>query len=102
MPRNLEKRVEILFPIEQEELKEEVVHILETELLDNVKAHILQPDNTYIKADRRGRAALSSQDYFVKEAEKKPEKKKRRKQPGLYTGRACGVRKIQKKLRICW
>ena len=74
MPRNLEKRVEILFPIEQEELKEEVVHILETELLDNVKAHILQPDNTYIKADRRGRAALSSQDYFVKEAREKARK----------------------------
>ena len=74
MPRNLEKRVEILFPIEQEELKEEVVHILETELLDNVKAHILQPDNTYMKADRRGRAALSSQDYFVKEAREKARK----------------------------
>ena len=74
MPRNLEKRVEILFPIEQEELKEEVVHILETELLDNVKAHILQSDNTYIKADRRGRAALSSQDYFVKEAREKARK----------------------------
>jgi len=74
MPRNLEKRVEILFPIEQKELKEEVVHILETELLDNVKAHILQLDNTYIKADRRGRAALSSQDYFVEEAREKARK----------------------------
>lgn len=74
MPRNLEKRVEILFPIEREELKEEVIHILETELLDNVKAHILQPDNTYIKADRRGKAAISSQDYFTVEAREKSAK----------------------------
>lgn len=51
-----------------------MVHILETELLDNVKAHILQLDNTYIKADRRGRAALSSQDYFVEEAREKARK----------------------------
>ena len=68
MPRNLEKRVEILFPIECEKLKKEVIHILDIELADNVKAHVLQPDNTYIKVDRRGKAAISSQDYFVEEA----------------------------------
>lgn len=68
MPRNLEKRVEILFPIECEKLKKEVIHILDIELADNVKAHVLQPDNTYVKVDRRGKAAISSQDYFVEEA----------------------------------
>jgi len=71
MPRNLEKRVEILFPIEREELKREIIHILDIELQDNVKAHLLQPDNTYVKADRRGKASLSSQDYFTEEAREK-------------------------------
>ncbi|OUQ27391.1 RNA degradosome polyphosphate kinase [Lachnoclostridium sp. An131] len=71
MPRNLEKRVEILFPVERQELKDELIHILDIELQDNVKAHILQPDDTYIKVDRRGKTALSSQDYFVKEAKDK-------------------------------
>lgn len=71
MPRNLEKRVEILFPIEQEDLKKEVIHILDIELEDNVKAHVLQPDNTYIKVDRRGKAYLSSQDSFAEEAKEK-------------------------------
>ncbi len=71
MPRNLEKRVEIMFPIEREELKEEVIHILDVELKDNVKAHVLQPDDTYEKINRRGKAPLSSQDYFAEEAKEK-------------------------------
>ena len=71
MPRNLEKRVEIMFPIEREELKEEVIHILDIELKDNVKAHVLQPDDTYEKINRRGKAPLSSQDYFAEEAKEK-------------------------------
>ena len=71
MPRNLEKRVEIMFPIEREELKKEVIHILDIELQDNVKAHILKPDDSYQKANRRGKAPLSSQDYFTEKARKK-------------------------------
>ncbi len=71
MPRNLEKRVEILFPIEQEELKKEVIHILEIQLADNLKAHILQPDDTYEKIDRRGKVLLCAQDYFAEEAKEK-------------------------------
>ncbi len=47
MPRNLDRRVEIMFPVEDDSLKEKVIHILEVELEDNVKAHILQPDGTY-------------------------------------------------------
>ena len=68
MPRNLDKRVEIVFPVEDEKLKEEVKHILEIQLEDNVKAHILQPDGTYEKVDRRGKMRLSSQDFFCEEA----------------------------------
>ena len=60
-----------MFPIEREELKEEVIHILDIELKDNVKAHVLLPDDTYEKVDRRGKAILSSQDYFVEEAKEK-------------------------------
>ena len=44
MPRNLDKRVEILFPVEDPDLKKEIVHILHTQLADNTKAHLLQPD----------------------------------------------------------
>ena len=71
MPRNLDKRVEIIFPVEDEKIKEEIKHILQIQLDDNVKAHILQPDGTYEKIDKRGKVLVNSQDYFCREAEEK-------------------------------
>ncbi len=68
MPRNLDKRVEIVFPVEDESLKEAVYHILEVELEDNVKAHILMPDGTYEKQDKRGKVLVNSQKQFCQEA----------------------------------
>ncbi len=68
MPRNLDKRVEIVFPVEDEVLKGEVFHILEVELEDNVKAHILQPDGSYEKPDKRGKILVNSQEQFCQEA----------------------------------
>ncbi len=37
MPRNLDKRVEIMFPVEDEECKKAVKHILSVQLADNVR-----------------------------------------------------------------
>ncbi len=68
MPRNLDRRVEIMFPVEDETCKKEVMHILDIQLQDNVKAHYLQPDDTYQKPDKRGKTLVSSQDYFCREA----------------------------------
>ncbi|WP_418463090.1 RNA degradosome polyphosphate kinase [Frisingicoccus sp.] len=68
MPRNLDRRVEIMFPVEDETCKKEVMHILDIQLQDNVKAHYLQPDDTYQKPDKRGKTLVSSRDYFCKEA----------------------------------
>ncbi len=83
MPRNLDKRVEILFPVEDEKLKGQIMHILELQLSDNLKAHILQPDSAidkeaaspvnvyggiYKKAERRGKAPIGAQMAFCKEA----------------------------------
>lgn len=68
MPRNLERRVEILFPILDEELRHKAMHILQVQLEDNLKAHILLPDGTYQKIDRRGKASLGAQDTFCQEA----------------------------------
>ena len=68
MPRNLERRVEILFPIDEQELKEQIVHILDYQLKDNLKAHILQPDGNYEKIDKRGKMLFGSQAAFCEEA----------------------------------
>ena len=70
MPRNLERRVEILFPVEKEELKEELLHILKCQLRDTVKAHILTPEGNYEKVDRRGKETYNSQEAFCREAER--------------------------------
>lgn len=73
MPRNLDKRVEIMFPVEEESLKEQVMHVLKVQLEDNVKAHILKPDGTYEKPDKRGKVLVSSQEQFCEEAVKNVE-----------------------------
>lgn len=68
MPRNLDRRVEIVFPVIEEELKEEALHILHVELEDNVKARVMQPDGTYEKLDKRGKVLINSQEQFCAEA----------------------------------
>ena len=71
MPRNLDRRVEIVFPVEDEKIKKELEHVLDLEFKDNVKAHILQPDGTYVKPDKRGKAQINSQMEFCIEATEK-------------------------------
>ena len=68
MPRNLDRRVEILFPVLDENIRRQVMHILEVELEDNTKAHFLQADGTYEKMDKRGKVLVNSQEQFCKEA----------------------------------
>ena len=79
MPRNLDRRVEIVFPVEDEEIKKEIKHILDVEFKDNVKAHILQSDGTYEKMNRRGKAKVNSQMIFCQEAEDKAKAVKKQK-----------------------
>ena len=45
--------------------------VLDLEFKDNVKAHILQPDGTYVKPDKRGKAQINSQMEFCIEATEK-------------------------------
>ena len=68
MSRNLDNRVEIVFPVTDSAIHQEVQHYLETELRDNVKASIYRPDGSYEKENRRGRAPLNSQEVFAEEA----------------------------------
>jgi polyphosphate kinase len=68
MPRNLERRVEILFPVEDPDLQKKIWHILDVELRDTLKASIMNEDGEYVKIDKRGKEALNSQLLFGKEA----------------------------------
>ncbi len=71
MPRNLERRVEILFPVEREECRRGLRHILDSQLADNEKASLLKPDGSYEKVDKRGRVRFNSQEAFCQEAYEK-------------------------------
>ena len=73
MPRNLERRVEILFPLEDEICREKALHILDLELADTVKAHILKPDGSYERVDRRGKETVNSQLILGEEAKREAE-----------------------------
>ena len=68
MPRNLDRRVEILFPVDDETLRERVREILDLELEDNVKAHILMPDGRYAKVRREEKSPVNSQKLFCQMA----------------------------------
>ena len=68
MPRNLDRRVEIVFPLEDENVKKKAEHILQVELADTMQASLLKTDGTYEKVDRRGKEKINSQLIFCNEA----------------------------------
>lgn len=62
MQRNLDGRVETVFPVEDPRLRRQVLELLEQELRDNVKARELMPDGSYQPVRRRpGQRRLDSQ-----------------------------------------
>jgi polyphosphate kinase len=67
MPRNLDRRVEVLFPIESPRLRKRILkEILEVHLRDTKQARRLLPDGTYervLPAD--GQRPFSSQDWLM-------------------------------------
>lgn len=70
MKRNLNRRVETLFPILQPDLKQRTIDIYNKMWADNVKARILH-DETYSMIDRRGKEAVNAQEFFIHQAEAK-------------------------------
>jgi polyphosphate kinase len=71
MTRNLNRRVELLFPINQSDLEEQANQIYDTMWNDNLKTRVLTPDDTYRRVDRRGLTALDAQTYFAEAASAK-------------------------------
>jgi polyphosphate kinase len=70
MPRNLDGRVEVLFPIEDERIRAAVRDdILFTHLRDNQKSHFLLPDGTYERVlPAPGEEPLDSQRQLLERA----------------------------------
>ena len=69
MGRNLKRRIEVAFPVEDAALKNELIALMELSLSDNIKRRIAAPDGIYQKAGRKGRTAVQSQMMHHKRAE---------------------------------
>jgi polyphosphate kinase len=67
MPRNLDRRVELLFPVDDAHVRQAVFdNILSIHLQDNVQARRLQSDNSYARLKpNKGEPALDSQAWMV-------------------------------------
>jgi len=67
MPRNLFKRIEVVFPIEDGNLRDRIRgEILEVILRDNQKSRFLRPDGGYVRPQlARGAARHRSQSEFI-------------------------------------
>lgn len=69
MGRNLDRRVEVLFPIEDVGARKRVKGILDLCLRDTVKSRILNSSGTYTRVDKRGKEILDSQLFSHKQVE---------------------------------
>ena len=71
MPRNLDRRVELLVPIESSSCKKAIIHALETFISENVKGHVLQADGTYQRVStKNGGEEIRSQQVLYQQAVK--------------------------------
>lgn len=66
MQRNLDKRVELVFPVEDEDLKNRVREIVSVTFKDTVNARIQLENMTYISVNKCGKKRLNCQKYFSK------------------------------------
>ena len=66
MQRNLDKRVELVFPVEDEDLKKRVFEMLDIMINDTINARIQHSDMTYVAVDKRGKQTLNSQLEFYR------------------------------------
>lgn len=65
MPRNMDRRVEILWPVLGEHMKAKVIEIIAFSLGDNVKAHLMKSDGQYVQAAPSKQKPCRSQERLV-------------------------------------
>ena len=74
MQRNLDGRVEILFPVENNIIRNDIMRtLIKAALKDNQKARILRPDMTYeMSKSLNGSKPVNSQEWLMKQTIKHP------------------------------
>lgn len=77
MPRNLDRRIELLVPVEGANEKRRLIHYLKTSLRDNVRGRLCRPDGSY-EPVRSQKRALRSQEKLYREACERAREQRRR------------------------
>ena len=85
MQRNLEKRVEVLFPVEDPRLQGELRHILDTQLADQRGAWDMQADGSYVR--RTGHGAKHSQLLMIERTDRRLKEATRLRRRKVQAGR---------------
>ena len=97
MTRNLRRRVEIACPVQDEELRDIIRRIIETELRDNVKASAMLSDGTYLRKTEGGEP-VDSQVVFMENSLHKEQSVQKGKttadHPAHHSGLGDALRKI--------
>lgn len=65
MPRNLDRRVEVVFPVKGQLANHVVKHVLKAYLEDNSRARLMQPDGTYVRVKSDEDAGFDCQQFFM-------------------------------------
>lgn len=69
MRRNLDRRVELLFEIYKDDIKEHLKNILEWSWKDTAKSRFLMPARDYVKV-KEGKDQFSAQEFFIEDYSK--------------------------------
>ncbi len=78
MTRNLNRRIEVMFPVDEENIQREVKRILDISLSDTEKARVQSADGTYSKTAGKGKHKANSQELFYEETQREHLTKKER------------------------
>ncbi len=73
MPRNLDRRIEILFPIESKDIRAELADILKRYFKDNVKSWKLASNGEYSKIEHGQEKKFRIQEYLCRKASEREE-----------------------------
>lgn len=68
MPRNLNSRVELFFPVEMEYHRKRILEILELLMSDNQKSHDMKSNGTYRRRKAGAKPKINAQDEMVRRA----------------------------------
>ena len=106
MPRNFYRRVEIAFPIEAPELRDEIINeVLPRFLTDHGKARELQADGTYVRLKAEDgepppQAQLQFREHSRRQAKKLAEKQQRRQNAPFAHLQATERTRMKKKILV--